>query len=84
MIKLNQLRTFLSKETRDEYNSNAEDKDVVFINPQYIVALERIAVGGDSVWPSCWTATRITTTKGTWSVEGGVNRIEDIVSQANR
>jgi hypothetical protein len=84
MIKLNQLRTFLSKESRDEYNSNAEDKDVVFINPQYIVALERITVGLDSTWPSCWTATRITTTKGTWNVEGGVNRTEEIVSHANR
>jgi hypothetical protein len=84
MIKLNQLRSFLSIEGRDEYNSNADNKDVVYINPQYVVALERIVVGSDSTWPSCWTATRITTTKGTWNVEGGLSRIEDIVSQANR
>lgn len=80
LITFNELKSFYSAEQRDEYNASSHTKKVVHFNPEHIVALESIEVGGTGVWPSAWEATRIYTVKGYWLVEGNANTIKEFIS----
>lgn len=82
MIKLPQYRAFYSSTERDEYNKGS--KQYIYLNAEYIVAVEAFAVGGQGIWPSCWDATRIYTTKGQWTVEGSVESIREIIETSQR
>lgn len=84
MIKFNELRSFFASELRDEYNASSHTKRVIHINPNYIIALEAVEVGGQGVWPSSWEATRINTVKGHWLVEGNINTVSEIISNTSR
>ena len=84
MIKFNELRSFYSSEKRDEYNASSHTKRVTHINPDYIIALEAVEVGGIGIWPSSWEATRINTVHGNWIVEGNINTVSEIICNTNR
>lgn len=84
MLKFNELRSFYSSEQRDAYNAASHAKRAVHFNPDYIIALESVEVGGVGVWPSAWEATRIHTVHGHWLVEGNQNTIAEIIDTASR
>lgn len=84
MLKFNEYRAFYSERERNEYNDKDYAKKVVYINPDYIIAIESVGVGGVGVYPSSWDATRIHTVHGHWTVEGNQNTIAEVISTAAR
>lgn len=84
MLKFNEYRAFYSEKERDEYNDKDYAKRVIYINPDYIIAIESVVVGGKGIWPSSWEATRIFTVKGHWLVEGNQSTIAEVVDTASR
>lgn len=82
MIKFNELHSFYNPTLRDNYNAESHRKKVIHINPKYIVALERVEVGGVSVFPSSYDATRVHTVHGHWVVEGCIETISQLIGHS--
>lgn len=85
MLKFNQIRSFYSVEKRDEYCSEPDLKEVVYINAEHIVSIEKVEFTNyPDKYTSSYEITCIVTTKGHWNVEGNANEIAYRVADALR
>lgn len=83
MLKFNVNRSFFSIKERDEYCSEPDLKDVIYINPEHIVSVEKVKFN-TGTFSSSYDITGITTLKGYFNVEGNVEQVSDRIADALR
>lgn len=84
MLTFNQYRSFISIKQRDEYNSEPILKEVIYINPVHVIAVEKVKFTTYETYGSSYEIARIYTLKGVWLVEGNAEDVSSRIDDATR